>query len=177
VALTFSQKQEVVSSVAEIGRRSLMVIAAEYRGLTAGDLDELRSRARKESVEVRVVKNTLARRALQETDFGKIADHLTGPLVLVFSSQSPNDGARLLRDFTKENKALVVKNIILAGGSVLPAEALSQVAALPNRDQALAMLLGAMKAPIEKLARTFSAPHVKLLRTLLALKENRESSG
>ncbi len=172
--LNYEQKQTVVAEVNAVATSALSVVGAENQGLTVGQLTELRVKARSEGVYLRVVKNTLARRAVAGTPYECISPALKGPLLLAFSKDDPGAAARILKDFTKTSDKLVPKLVSL-GGQLLPAAELERVASLPTRDQALSMLVGVIKAPIEKLVRTLVAPHTKLVRTLLAVKEAKEA--
>lgn len=175
MALRLDEKKALVEQVSEVAGTALSAVAAEYSGLTVDQMTQLRSTAHKTGVFVKVVKNTLARRALADTDFDCMTGHLTGPLVLAFSLEDPGAAARLVRDFAKENDKLVVRFAAI-GGELLPAEDLKKLANLPTRDQAIAILMGTMKAPIEKLTRTLAEPHTKLVRTFAALREQQEAA-
>src|SRR2546429_49199 len=152
------------------------VVAAEYRGLTVGQMTELRAKARKQGVYMRVVKNTLARKALAGTSFESVGPKLKGPLVLAFSKDDPGAAARVVKDFAKANEKLVA-TLVSLGGQVLSAAELERVASLPTREQALSMLLGVLKAPIVKLVRTFAEPPAKLARTLAAIRDQKQAAG
>lgn len=175
MALTFSKKQEVVAQVNAVASEALSAIGAEYRGLTVEQLTRLRVEAHGAGVYLRVVKNSLAKRALEGTEFECMNDSMSGPLVLAFSMEDPGAAARIIKDFTKENDKLVVK-MLSVGGDLLPADQLARLAELPTRDQALAMLMGVMKAPIEKFVRTLAEPHTKLVRTIAAIREQKEAA-
>jgi len=152
------------------------VVAAEYRGLTVGQMTELRAKARKQGVYMRVVKNTLARKALVGTSFESVGPKLKGPLVLAFSKDDPGAAARVVKDFAKSNEKLVA-TLVSLGGQVLPGAELEKVASLPTREQALAILMGVMKAPIQKLVGTLAAPASKLVRTVAAVREQKQAAG
>ena len=126
--------------------------------------------ARNNGVYLRVVKNTLARRALEGTEFECINDGLVGPLVLAFSQEDPGSAARLVKDFAKEHDKLVTK-MLAVGGVMLPANELDRLASLPTKDQAISMLMSVMKAPTEKLARTLKEVPGKLVRTVAAVRD------
>ncbi len=172
MALTLSEKQVVVSEVAEIAATALSAVASEYRGLTVEQMTELRAKARESGVYLRVIKNTLVKRAIEGTDFECMQDRLKGPLVMAFSQEDPGAAARLVRDFSKENDQLVIK-VLSVGGEVLEASDIGKLANLPTRDQAIAMLMSVMKAPVEKLARTLNEVPSKLVRTLAAVKDSK----
>ncbi len=175
MALTLSEKKEVVAEVAEVARTAHSVVAAEYRGLTVGAMTELRVQARQAGVYLRVVPNRLARRAVKGTEFECLQEGLKGPLVLAFAQEDPGASARVVRDFAKDNDKLLVKLIGL-GGKLLPASDLKALANLPTRDEALAQLLFVMKAPISKLTQTLAAPHAKLVRTVAAVRDQKQAA-
>ncbi len=170
--LNLSQKQAVVAEVAKVAGRAHSVVAAEYRGLTVSRMTELRAKARAAGVYLRVVRNTLARRAVQETDFECMSDHLIGPLVLAFSQEEPSAAAKVLKDFSKDNDKLVIK-LASIGGKLLQPSEIERLATLPSRDQALSRLMAVMKAPIGKLVQTLAAPHTKLVRVLAAVRDQK----
>ena len=174
--LTKEQKEAIVAEVAIVARSAQSVIAAEYRGLTVEQLTKLRRDARNAGVYVRVVKNTLARRALTGTGYACMSDSLKGPLVLAFSREEPAAAARIVRDFAKDNDKLVVKAIALNGRLLAPAD-LSALATMPTREEALSKLLAVMKAPVGKLARTLKAPADKLVRTLAAVRDQKQAAA
>lgn len=174
MALTQSEKQVVVGEVAEVAGRALSAVAAEYRGLTVGQMTDLRAQARSSGVHVRVVKNTLARRAFQGTEFECMADHLKGPLMLAFSEEDPGAAARLFRDFSKENENLKV-TLGAVGGQTLTGSEIDKLASLPTRDEALSMLMAVMQAPVTKLARTFKEVPGKFVRTVEAVRQSKEA--
>jgi large subunit ribosomal protein L10 len=176
VSLNIEQKKSVVTEVNAVARTALSVVAAEYRGLTVTQLTDLRAKARKSGVYVRVVKNTLARKAVAGTQFECIGAELKGPLILAFSQEDPGAAARVVRAYAKENDKLVA-TLVSLGGQVLPPKALEQVASLPTRDQALSILLGVLKAPIEKLVRTLAEPHAKFVRTVAAVRDQKQAAG
>ena len=148
MALNLEDKKALVAEVAAVAQKAQSVVAAEYRGLTVGQMTELRAKARKQGVYMRVVKNTLARKALAGTSFESVGPKLKGPLVLAFSKDDPGAAARVVKDFAKANEKLVA-TLVSLGGQVLPGGDLEKVASLPTREQALSMLLGVLKAPID----------------------------
>jgi len=176
MALNLEDKKALVAEVAEVAARAQSVVAAEYRGLTVGQMTELRAKARRQGVYMRVVKNTLARKALAGTSFESVGPKLKGPLVLAFSKDDPGAAARVVKDFAKANEKLVARLVSL-GGQVLSAGELERVASLPTREQALSMLLGVLKAPMSKLVRTLAEPPAKLARTLAAVRDQKQAAG
>ena len=173
MSLTLEQKKVVVTEVAEVASNALSAIAAEYRGLTVDEMTNLRAKARSEGVYMRVVKNTLAKRAVEGTDFECMKEGFTGPLILAFSQEDPGAAARVLKDFGKEHSKLVVKLIAL-GGQMLDASELDRLASLPTRDQAISMLMSVMRAPVEKLARTLNEVPGKMVRTVAAIRDQKQ---
>ena len=169
MALRLEDKQAMVTEVQAVARTAHSVVAAEYRGLTVTQITGLRAKARQSGVYMRVVKNTLARKAVAGTPYECIAGRLKGPLILAFSREDPGAAARVVKDFAKTHDKLV-PTLVALGGRVFPATDLDRVASLPTRAQALAMMLGVLKAPITKLVRTLAEPHAKLVRTVAAVK-------
>ena len=176
MALNLEDKKALVAEVAEVAAHAQSVVAAEYRGLMVSQMTELRAKARRQGVYMRVVKNTLARKALAGTSFESVGPKLKGPLVLAFSKDDPGAAARVVKDFAKGNEKLVA-TLVSLGGQVLPGGELDRVASLPTREQALSILLGVLKAPIQKLVGTLAAPASQLARTLAAVREQKQSAG
>ena len=156
MALNIEDKKLVVEEVAAVAADAGSMVAAEYRGLTVEQMTNLRAKARSAGVQVRVVKNTLARRAVAGTKFEDMAGTFTGPLVFAFSGEELGNAARVFKDFAKDNDALIVKSLSIGEG-VMDATQLSVVAALPTYDEAVAKLLFVMKEPVTKLARALNA--------------------
>src|SRR5258708_39293301 len=152
MALNLEDKKTLVAEVAEVAAKAQSVVAAQYRGLSVGQMTELRAKARTQGVYMRVVKNTLARKALAGTSFEAVGPKLKGPLVLAFSKDDPGAAARVVKDFAKGHEKLVA-TLVSLGGQGLPAGELERVARLPTRAQALSRLLGVLKAPMSKLMR------------------------
>lgn len=170
MGLTLEQKQAVVAEVATVAAAAPAAIAAEYSGLNVAEMTELRRSARDAGIYLRVVRNTLARRALEGTQFDCMRNTLTGPLILAFSNEEPGSAAKVIRNFAKENEKLVVRLIAL-DGRLLDATEIERVANLPSLDQARSMLLGLLQAPLGKFLRVLSEPEAKLLRLLDARRE------
>jgi large subunit ribosomal protein L10 len=175
MSLNIEQKKALVTEVHEVALHAQSVVAAEYRGLTVTQITNLRTQARKAGVYVRVVKNTLARKAVAGTSFECIAQKLKGPLILAFSKEDPGAAARVVKAFAKDNDKLVA-TLVSLGGQLLPAKAIEQVANLPTRDQALSMLMGVLNAPIAKFVRTLAEPHSMLVRTVGAVKDQKAAA-
>jgi large subunit ribosomal protein L10 len=173
MALTLAEKQVVVTEVKNIATKALSAVAADYRNLTVEQLTALRVEARKANVYLRVVKNTLARRAIADTSFACMQDSLVGPLILGFSLDDPGAVARVFKDYVKTNDKLQVKLVAFGGKLLTPAD-LSVLASLPTYDQAIGQLLSVIKAPIAKLTRTINEVPTKLVRTLQAVRETKD---
>jgi large subunit ribosomal protein L10 len=176
MALRLEDKKTLVTEVNEIAQKAQSVVAAEYRGLSVAKLTELRAKARASKVYMRVVKNTLARRAVAGTPFECVGEKLKGPLILAFSQDDPGAAARLIKGFAKDHDKLV-PTLVSLGGSVLPGKDLDRVASLPTREQALAQLLGLIKAPVVKFVRTLAEPHAKLVRTIAAVRDQKQAAA
>lgn len=171
--LKLEGKKAIVAEVATHAQGALSLFAAEYSGMTVGQLTELRKSARDSGMYLRVVRNTLARRALEGTKFVPMQDSLVGPLILAFTKDDPGAAARMFQDFTKKCDKFRITALSL-GGEALPASALAKVASMPTREGALAQLLGTMMAPITQFVRTLNEPHAKLVRAFAAVGEQKK---
>ena len=176
MTLNLAEKQAVVAELNEVANHAISAAAADYRGLTVSEMDALRGKARSQGIKVRVYRNTLAKRAIKETDFACLTDALVGPIVLFFADEEPGAPARLLRDFAKEHENFEVRALAL-DGKLLGPEQLSAVANLPSRDEALAQLLSVMKAPITKFVRTLNEPAAQCVRVLSAIKDQKQANA
>ena len=176
MALNLESKKAIVAEVSTIAASALSAVAAEYRGITVGDMTELRVKARNEGVYLRVAKNSLVKRAVEGTEFECMQDSLVGPLIMAFSQEDPGAAARLVKDFSKDNDKLIAK-VIAIGGEVLPIEQLDALSKLPTRDQAISMLMSVMKAPVEKFVRTLNEPHAKMVRTVAAIRDQKQAAA
>jgi len=175
MALNLEQKKAVVAEVAEAASKALAAVAAEYRGLTVEEMTELRAKARETGVYVKVAKNTLVRRAVEGTEYECMQESLTGPLLFAFSMEDPGAAARLVKDYSKDHDQLIAR-LVAVGGQLYDASELERLSSLPTYDQAIAMLMGVMKAPIEKFVRTLAEPHTKLVRTVAAVRDAKEAA-
>lgn len=175
MALSIEQKKAVVEEVAEVAKTALAAVAAEYRGITVEEMTDLRVKARESGVYLKVAKNTLVRRAVEGTEFECMQDALTGPLLLAFSMEDPGAAARLVKDYAKSNDKLITK-LVAVGGELYEASELERLSSLPTYDQAIAILMGVMKAPVEKLVRTLVEPHTKLVRVIAAVKDAKQAA-
>jgi len=176
MALNLNDKKAIVAEVAEVAGGAFSAIAAEYAGLSVGQMTELRLKARESGVYLRVVKNTLARRALEGTDFECMNDALTGPLVLAFSQEDPGAAARVIKDFAKDNDKLEVK-LVSIGGKLLAAGDIERLAKMPTKDQAISLVMALMLAPVEKLARTLNEIPTKATRVVAAVRDQKQAAA
>lgn len=156
MALNLDSKKVVVEEVAQYADKAYSSVAAEYRGLTVAEMTELRKTARETGVYLRVVKNSLAKRAIAGTEFECMQDGLKGPLILAFSMEDPGSAARLISDFAKTNDKLIAK-VVAHDGQAYDASELARLASLPTRDQGISLIMAVMKAPVGKLVRTLAA--------------------
>ena len=175
MALNIEQKKAVVAEVADAAGKALAAVAAEYRGLTVEEMTDLRAKAREGGVYLKVAKNTLVRRAIEGTEYECMQEALTGPLLLAFSMEDPGAAARLVKDYSKDHDHLIAK-LVSVGGQLYDASELERLSSLPTYDQAIAILMGVMKAPIEKFVRTLAEPHSKLVRTVAAVRDAKEAA-
>ncbi|ABQ56923.1 hypothetical protein LPC_3023 [Legionella pneumophila str. Corby] len=172
MTLNLAAKKAVVEEVTAVASKAISAVVADYRGLTVNQMTQLRSEARKSGVYLRVVRNTLTRRALKNTEFECLNDLLVGPVFIALSLEAPSDAARLLKDYAKTFEKLEIRALSV-GGKVYNANQIDAVASLPTRDEAISKLMYVMKAPIEKFVRTLAEPHAKLARTLAAVKDKK----
>jgi large subunit ribosomal protein L10 len=172
--LNLEQKKAVVAEIAEVAASAHSAVAAEYHNLSVEDLTMLRKKARESGVYMRVIRNTLARRAVVGTDFECMQEGMVGPLVYAFSQEDPGAAARLIRDFVKDHEKMVVRLVALGGKLFAPSE-LKRVASLPTRDQAISLLMAVMRAPLDKFARTLNEVPSKLVRTLAAVRDSKSA--
>ena len=173
MTLTLAAKKAVVEEVTAVASKAISAVVADYRGLTVNQMTQLRSAARKAGVYLRVVPNTLTRRAFEGTEFACLSDKLVGPLFIALSMEAPSDAARMLKEYVKTFDKLEVKALSVSG-KVYEANQLEAIASLPTRDEALAKLMFVMKAPVEKFVRTLAEPHAKLVRTVAAIKDKKQ---
>ena len=170
--LSFDEKKAVVAEVAEVAGSAHSAVAADYRGLTVYQMTELRQKARAQNVYLRVVKNTLARRAVEGTEFECMSEGMTGPMMLAFSTEDPGSAARVIKDFAKTTNKLEVRAVAIGGQVYGPGE-IDRVATMPTREEALAQLAGTLRAPLDKFARTLNEVPGKLVRTVEAIRADR----
>ena len=156
MALNLSQKQEVVAELADVAAKAHSLVAAEYAGTTVSQMTAMRKKARETGVYLKVVKNTLAVRAVAGTEFEVVQDKLVGPLLYAFSTEEPGAAGRLIKEFAKGNDKLQPK-VVSVGGQLYPASHVEVLASLPTRDQALAMLARVLAEPATMFARAVKA--------------------
>lgn len=176
MAIRLEDKKVIVADVNETASNALSLVIADYRGVPSNGMNELRAKARSENVSLRVVRNTLAKRAVQGTDFACIEAVLVGPTILAFSMEDPGAAARLLKDYAKENEEFEVKALAV-GGELLDASQIDRLAKLPTREQALSMLMSVMQAPVTKLVRTFNEIPTKVTRAVAAVRDQKQDAA
>ena len=170
------EKQAIVAEVNDTASNALSAVMADYRGVSVDDMTSLRRQARDAGVQVRVIRNTLARRAFEGTEFECMTEALSGPNILAFSLEDPGAGARVFKDFAKENDDFEIKALSV-GGKLLPADQIDALAKLPTRDEALSLLMAVMQAPITKLARTLNDVPGKVTRVVAAVRDQKQEAA
>lgn len=176
MAIGLEEKKAIVAEVNETAAGALSLVVADARGVSVSDMTALRASARENQVYLRVVRNTLAKRAFEGTDYECVNETLTGPSLFGFSMEDPGAAARLFKDFAKSNAKFEVKALSVSG-QLLGASDLDVLAKLPTRDQALSMLMSVMKAPATKLVQTMNEVPGKLVRTLAAVRDQKEQAA
>jgi large subunit ribosomal protein L10 len=176
VALGLEGKKAIVAGVNETATNALSLVVADARGCAVGDMTGLRKLAREANVDMRVVRNTLAKRALEGTEFECAQEAFVGPTLLAFSMEDPGAAARIFKDFAKDNENFEVKALAV-GGKLLGVEQLDVLAKLPTRDQAISMIMSVMQAPVAKLVRTVNEVPGKLVRTLAAVRDQKQEAA
>jgi large subunit ribosomal protein L10 len=175
LGLNLEQKQAVVSEVAAQLAKAQAVIVAEYRGLDVARVTQLRAKARQSGLYLRVLKNTLARRAVKGTPFESLSDQMVGPLMYGIAAD-PVAGAKVIAEFSKENELFVIKGGAMANTRMSDKD-VKALALLPSREELLARLMGTMQAPVAKLARTLNEVPGKFVRTLAAYRDQKEKAA
>ena len=176
MALAFQDKQQIVAEGNETASNALSLVIADARGVNVTDMTALRKLARENSVQLRVVRNTLAKRAFSETEFDCVNETLVGPSIFGFSMEDPGAAARIFKDFAKDNENFEVKALSV-GGQLLEASQIDALAKLPTRDQALGMLASVMIAPVTKLVRTFNEVPTKVTRAVAAVRDQKQDAA
>ena len=175
MSLNLEGKKEVVAEVSAKIAKAQAVVLAEYRGISVEDITNLRKQARASGVYLRVLKNTLARRAVQGTPFEKLADKMVGPLAYGIS-EDPVAAAKVLHTYAKTNDKLVIKGGAMPG-QLMTAKEIGALATLPSRDQLLAKLMGTMQAPVTQFVQTLNQVPGKFVRTLAAVRDQKEKQA
>jgi len=176
VPIGLKEKQAIVAEVNETASKALSAVMADYRGVSVDDMTNLRKQAREAGVQVRVIRNTLAKRAFEGTDFECMTEALVGPNILAFSLEDPGAGARVFKDFAKEIEQFEIKALSV-GGKLLSADQIDILAKLPTRDQAIALLMAVMQAPITKLTRTLNDVPGKVTRVVAAVRDQKQEAA
>ena len=176
MAIRLEDKQQIVSEVNQAASSALSAVLADYRGVTVEDMTALRKNARANKVYLRVVRNTLLKRAVADTEFECIQGVLVGPTILAFSQEDPGAAARVLKDFAKENDDFEIKALSV-GGQLMDASQIDVLAKLPTVDQARSMLMSVMLAPVTKLARTMNEVPSKLTRVVAAVRDQKQDAA
>ena len=175
MGLDLEKKKAVVAEISAQVAKAKAIVVAEYRGLEVGRMTELRAKARKAGVYLRVLKNTLARRAVEGTPFAGLSQHIRGPLVYGISPD-PVAPAKVLDEFAKANDKLVIRAGAMPN-AVISAKEVTALATLPSRDELLAMLFGTMQAPIVQFVRTLNEVPARFVRTLAAIRDKQQAAG
>ena len=176
MAIRLEDKQQIVSEVNQAASSALSAVLADYRGVTVEDMTALRKNARANKVYLRVVRNTLLKRAVADTEFECIQGALVGPTILAFSQEDPGAAARVLKDFAKENDDFEIKALSV-GGQLMDASQIDVLAKLPTMDQARSMLMSVMLAPVTKLARTMNEVPSKVTRAVAAVRDQKQDAA
>jgi large subunit ribosomal protein L10 len=175
LGLDLEKKKAVVAEISAQVAKAKSIIVAEYRGLEVGRMTELRAKARKSGVYLRVLKNTLARRAVEGTPFAGLSQHMKGPLVYGISTD-PVASAKVLNEFAKANERLVIRAGAMEN-AVISAKEVTTLATMPSREELIAKLLGTMQAPIAQFARTLNEVPSRFVRTLAAIRDKQQATG
>lgn len=176
MAIGLDEKKAIVAEVNETAASALSLVVADARGVASNDMTALRATARESQVDLRVVRNTLAKRAFEGTEYECVSGTLSGPSLFGFSLEDPGAAARLFKDFAKTNERFEVKALAISG-KLMGADQLDVLAKMPTRDQALSMLMSVMKAPATKLVQTMNEVPGKLVRTLAAIRDQKEQAS
>jgi len=175
VGLNREGKEAVVGEISAQVAQAKGIVVAEYRGLKVGAMTELRRQARSSGVYLRVLKNTLARRAVKGTPFEGLADRLVGPLIYGMSND-PVATAKVLSEFARTNEAFVIKGGAMPNAVISPAE-VKALATMPSREEMLAKLMGTMRAPVQKFVSTLNEVPARLVRTVAAVRDQKEKAA
>ena len=171
--LSIEQKKDVVKELNVFATKSVSGAIAEYSGLSVQDMTLLRNQARESDIYLKVVKNTLSKRAFEETDFKCLVDDLNGPIIIALSKEDLASPARLFKNFSKDNEQLKTVGLAI-NGEAFPVSDIDRISKLPTKDEAYSMLLGLMKAPIEKAVSLMNEIPTKFVRVVNAQKDTQE---
>ncbi|HEY0493874.1 MAG TPA: 50S ribosomal protein L10 [Candidatus Dormibacteraeota bacterium] len=171
-----AEKAHTVEAITSRLKESSTAVLADYRGMTVGQMSDLRRKLRDSGIEMMVVKNTLARRAAQAAGYGQLQAELAGPVAMIFAGKDVSAPARILNEYIRVNRKMVIKSGLLEG-QLIKADAVVELADLPSREVLLSRLLGAMQAPLGNLASVLQAPLSQFARTLDALRTQKESQS
>lgn len=174
MSLNIEQKKAAVAEISAQVSKAQAIVLAEYRGIEAGDMTALRAKARGAGVYLRVLKNTLARRAVADTPFAGLAEHMVGPLAFAMSND-PVAAAKILQEFSKGNEKFVIKAGAMAN-YVMSSKDVANLASMPSREVLLAKLLGTMQAPITKFVQTLNEVPTKFVRGLAAVRDSKQNA-
>lgn len=176
MAIRLEDKKQIVSEVNQAASGALSAVLADYRGVTVDGMTTLRKNARDNKVYLRVIRNTLLKRAIVDTEFECIKEVLVGPTILALSQEDPGAAARVLKDFAKENDQFEIKALSV-GGELLDASQIDRLAKLPTHDEALSILMSVMLAPVTKLARTMNEVPSKVTRAVAAVRDQKQEAA
>jgi large subunit ribosomal protein L10 len=176
VALNLEDKKAIVAEVNETAGNALSLVIADARGVNVTDMTALRAQAREQNISLRVVRNTLAKRAFEGTEFECVSDVLTGPSLFGFSMEDPGAAARLFKDFAKDNEDFEVKALSVSG-QLLDKGQIDVLAKLPTMEQALGLLASVTLAPVTKLVRTFNEVPTKVTRVVAAVRDQKQDAA
>ena len=176
MAIRIQDKRQIVAEVNEAAKGALSAVLADYRGVSVSELTDLRKTARENNVYLRVVRNTLLKRAIEGTDYECLNEALVGPTILAFSQEDPGAAARVLKDFSKENDRFDVKALAV-GGNLLAADQIDVLAKLPTYDQGIAILMSVILAPVTKLVRTVNEVPTKATRVVAAVRDQKQEAA
>ena len=176
MALNLEDKKAIVAEVNETAGNALSLVIADARGVNVTDMTALRAQAREQNIDLRVVRNTLAKRAFEGTEFECVSDALTGPSIFGFSMEDPGAAARLFKDFAKANDNFEVKALSVSG-QLLDKGQIDVLANLPTLEQALGQLASVMIAPVTKLVRTFNEVPTKVTRVVAAVRDQKQEAA
>ena len=176
MAIRLKDKQQIVAEVNEAAQSALSAVLADYRGTAVEEMTALRKTARENNVYLRVVRNTLLKRAVEGTEYECLNEALVGPTILAFSQEDPGAAARVLKEFAKENDEFEVKALAVSG-NLLPASQIDALAKLPTYDQAIASLMSVMLAPVTKLVQTANEVPSKVTRAVAAVRDQKQDAA